>query len=376
MEIKAALHEINEAAARQPAGIVHAPIVMDGVLEAGALAKIAPYIRLRGFASVALVADDNTWNAAGERLAASLAEAGIACAVCRLKANGQGDVIADERTIVQVLLETPRDAEAVLAVGSGTINDVVRFACFQTGRVFISVPTAASVDGFTSVGAPIITDGFKQTVPAIAPEAIFADLDVLAAAPQRLTAAGFADMLGKFTSLADWRFSQRMAGEHYCPLAYELTERALQQCLDTVDEIAAGSRRGVEVLMEALLLSGWSMLLVGHSRPASGGEHHLSHHWEMAYIAEGRRQLLHGAKVGVASVMLAKLYRDALGEAYPDIFGQLPESGQLQAWLRRAGGPADPGEIGLTDALIAESMREAHKLRDRYTGLKHLALRG
>lgn len=58
MEIKAALHEINEAAARQPAGIVHAPIVMDGVLEAGALAKIAPYIRLRGFASVALVADE------------------------------------------------------------------------------------------------------------------------------------------------------------------------------------------------------------------------------------------------------------------------------------------------------------------------------
>ncbi|QHW33434.1 sn-glycerol-1-phosphate dehydrogenase [Paenibacillus rhizovicinus] len=376
MDIKTALQAINEAAAKQPEGIVHAPITMAGVLEEGALAKVAPFIREQGFASVVLVVDENTWNAAGERLAASLKQAGVAFVVCRLKPNGQGDVIADEKTIVQVLLESPQEAQAVLAVGSGTINDVVRFVCFQTGRSFISVPTAASVDGFTSVGAPIIVNGFKQTVPAIAPAAIFADLTVLAAAPQRLTAAGFADMLGKFTSLADWRFSQQMAGEHFCPLAYELTERALLQCVEAVDEIATGSQRGVEVLMEALLLSGWSMLLVGHSRPASGGEHHLSHHWEMAYIAEGRRQLLHGAKVGVASVLLAKLYRERLGEAYPAIFGKLPESEQLRAWLQRAGGPADPGEIGLTEALIEESMQEAHKLRDRYTGLKHLVLNG
>ena len=218
----------------------------------------------------------------------------------------------------------------MLAVGSGTIHDVVRFVCSHTNRIFVSVPTAASVDGFTSVGAPIIVDGFKQTVPAIAPAAIFADLDVLSAAPQRMTAAGFGDMLGKFTSLADWRFSAEMAGEPFCPLAYELTERALQQCMAAVDEIAAGTPRGVEALMEALLLSGWSMLLVGHSRPASGGEHHLSHHWEMAYLKEGRRQLLHGAKVGVACALLAKLYRERLGEAYPSIFGALPEGGSCR----------------------------------------------
>ncbi|MBM7569255.1 glycerol-1-phosphate dehydrogenase [NAD(P)+] [Paenibacillus sacheonensis] len=374
--MKATLNEINTLAVERPEGVVYAPIVMDGVLEAGALAKVGPYIRERGFASVALVVDEHTWEAAGERLAGLLAEHGIEFAVCRLKPNEQGDVIADERTIVQVLLQTPKQTEAVLAVGSGTINDVVRFVCHQTGRAFLSVPTAASVDGFTSVGAPIIVDGFKQTVPAIAPEAIFADLDVLAAAPQRMTAAGFADMLGKFTSLADWRFSSEMAGEHFSPLAYELTERALLRCVESVDEIATGSVHGVEVLMEALLLSGWSMLLVGHSRPASGGEHHLSHHWEMAYLAEGRRQLLHGAKVGVASVMLAKLYREKLGEAYPDIFGKLPESSQLQAWLQRAGGPAEPSEIGLTDALIEAAMREAHELRDRYTGLKHVVLNG
>lgn len=372
MDIRQALAEVNEAAKSRPEGVVYAPIEMEGVLERGALGRIAAFLKEKRYEAVVLVVDSHTWAAAGERIAGLLADASISYKVSMLKPNDQGDVIADERAIVRVLLDAPLDSKAVLAVGSGTIHDIVRFVCCQTGRDFISVPTAASVDGFTSVGAPLIIDGFKQTVPAIAPIAVFADLDVLAASPQTMTAAGFADMLGKFTSLADWRFSHEMAGEPFCPLAYELTERALQQCVQSVEEIATGSEAGLAILMEALLLSGWSMLLTGHSRPASGGEHHLSHYWEMAYIQEGRRQLLHGAKVGVASVILAKHYREHLMDAYPHIFGGLPQWEQLRDWLIQAGGPADPAEIGLSEALIADAMREAHKLRDRYTGLKHL----
>ncbi|MBP3961970.1 sn-glycerol-1-phosphate dehydrogenase [Paenibacillus lignilyticus] len=375
MNIQLALDEVNAAAKVKSEGVVFAPIVMESVLDSGALRQVAPFVRERGYGEVVLVVDANTWEAAGQTLAAHLKEAGAAYRVCVLKLNVQGDLIADERTIVQLMLETPAHVQAILAVGSGTIHDIVRFVCYQTGRDFVSVPTAASVDGFTSVGSPIIVDGVKITVPAVAPCAVFADLDVLAAAPQRLTAAGFADMLGKFTSLADWRFSHELAGEPFCPLAYELTEQALMKCIENVKEIATGSLKGVGVLMEALLLSGWSMLLVGHSRPASGGEHHLSHHFEMAYIREGRRQLLHGAKVGVASVLLAELYREQLTAEYPAIYGALPHADQLRDWLRAAGGPADPDEIGLSDSLIAEAMQEAHKLRDRYTGLKHLVLR-
>ncbi|SDW80627.1 sn-glycerol-1-phosphate dehydrogenase [Paenibacillus sp. CF384] len=375
MNIQLALDEVNAAAREKSEGVVFAPIEMAGVLDSGALREVAPFVRERGYGEVVLVVDANTWDAAGKELAAHLEGAGVAFRVCELKPNAQGDVIADERTIVQLMLETPPHVKAVLAVGSGTIHDIVRFVCYQTGRDFVSVPTAASVDGFTSVGAPIIVDGVKITVPAVAPCAVFADLHVLAAAPQRLTAAGFADMLGKFTSLADWRFSHELAGEPFCPLAYELTEQALMTCIANVNEIATGSLSGVGVLMEALLLSGWSMLLVGHSRPASGGEHHLSHHFEMAYIREGRRQLLHGAKVGVASVLLAELYGEQLAAEYPAIYGSLPHADQLRDWLRAAGGPSDPAEIGLSDALIAEAMQEAHKLRDRYTGLKHLVLR-
>nr|WP_246427962.1 sn-glycerol-1-phosphate dehydrogenase [Paenibacillus phyllosphaerae] len=349
---------------------------MEGELASGALNQVAPYLLSRSYGAVGLVVDEKTWEAAGAALAAKLTEAAIAYTLCTIQPDAQGDVIADERSVVQVMLETPLKAQAILAVGSGTIHDIVRFVCFQRGCDFISVPTAASVDGFTSVGAPLIISGVKQTVPAVGPVAVFADTDVLVQAPQKMTAAGFADMLGKFTSLADWKFSAEQAGEPFCPLAYELTERALLGCVEAVDEIATGSPRGVEVLMEGLLLSGWSMLLIGHSRPASGGEHHLSHHWEMAYISEGRRQLLHGAKVGVASALLAGIYRERLAEEYPSIYGTLPAARQLREWLIRAGGPSDPSDIGLSETLIEEALREAYKLRDRYTGLKHLVLNG
>lgn len=95
----------------------------------------------------------------------------------------------------------------MIAVGSGTIHDIVRFAAFQRDLPFISYPTAPSVDGFTSARAPLILYGTKTTIQTKAPSALFADLDLLKAAPQSMVAAGFGDMLGKITSLADWEIS-------------------------------------------------------------------------------------------------------------------------------------------------------------------------
>ncbi|MNI35234.1 Glycerol-1-phosphate dehydrogenase [NAD(P)+] [compost metagenome] len=56
------------------------------------------------------------------------------------------------------------------------------------------------------------------------------------------------------------------------------------------------------------MLSGIAMQMTGHSRPASGSEHHLSHYWEMKHAAEGRAPELHGIKVGVATLMILSLY--------------------------------------------------------------------
>lgn len=275
----------------------------------GALARLPEYCAAEGLRRVAVAADARTLTAAGARTAELLAAAGVDARVIVLEDTREGEVVADEAGLVGLLKELPPDAEAVIAVGAGTIHDMVRFACHVGRRRFLSVPTAPSVDGFASVGAPLVIKGFKNTYPAMAPEAIFADLNVLCRAPREMIAAGFGDMLGKYTSLADWRLGQLLTGEHYCPVCADITKQALEACIAHVEDIAAVRPEGIRVLTEALILSGISILLLGNSRPASGAEHHLSHFWEMRFLQEGRKALLHGAKVGAATVAISGLYQ-------------------------------------------------------------------
>ncbi|MGG6312657.1 sn-glycerol-1-phosphate dehydrogenase [Paenibacillus macerans] len=357
-------------------------------LERGAIGKVATYLQEQGYRRTVLVADENTYRAAGEQLAGLLEADGLAAKLCLIQPDGQGDVVADEISLVQLLLEiSPEDTDALIAVGSGTIHDIVRFAAHKTGKPFVSVPTAPSVDGFTSAGAPLIIRGVKKTVPAVPPAAIFADLDILTAAPQRLVAAGFGDMLGKYTSLFDWKFSRLTAGEPYDEQAAAITGRALRSCVEHAADIGARTEEGIRALMTALIESGIAMLLFGQSHPASGAEHHLSHYWEMEYLRLGRRALLHGAKVGVACAEIARVYHAAGEGTYPgaepealrmhagqvrEWLRDLPGEAQIRGLLRQAGGPASLAELGVGEELFARSLREAHRVRDRHTLLRAL----
>ncbi|MBW7458676.1 iron-containing alcohol dehydrogenase, partial [Paenibacillus sepulcri] len=170
----------------------------------GAAGEVAAYLEQKSHHQVVLAADLATYKAAGEALASSLTRSGIKVHITFIKPDAQDDVIADEASLIQLILDIQRHhAEAVIAVGGGTLHDIVRYSAYTTGIPFISVPTAPSVDGFNSKGAPIIIRGEKKTIPAIGPDAIFADLDILVQAPPAMVAAGFGDMLGKYTSLFD-----------------------------------------------------------------------------------------------------------------------------------------------------------------------------
>ncbi|MDQ0338633.1 glycerol-1-phosphate dehydrogenase [NAD(P)+] [Caldalkalibacillus uzonensis] len=367
--------KINSQAQSCSCGHHHAQITLDGTIASGAIRLVPGYIGAKGLNTVCVVADRNTDQAAGEELRHLLQKANFQVQQCLLPENKHGDVVADECAVVQLLLSVTNETELLLAVGSGTIHDIVRFVCAKTGKPFLSIPTAASVDGFTSAGAPLMINQVKQTVKAISPLAIFADLDILEQSPRDMTAAGFGDMLGKWTSLADWRFSKAMANEPFCPLAFRLTEESLLMCIQHVDEIASGSKEGLRILMEALIKSGLSMLLVGHSRPASGGEHHLSHMWEMEHLRAGRPQRLHGAKVGVAAVIISSLYRTLAHierrEPFSDYL-KLPEPTQLARWLKTVGGPSTPEELGIERKNMVQTLKAAPDLRPRMTGLRYI----
>ena len=365
------VRQIAERLAACDCGNVHyEPSIEEIRIESGALAAAANFAALKSLRRVTLVCDERTYEAAGRELETLLRTCGADIHTVKLLPNANGDVLADEVSIVQALLETPNDTEAVYAVGAGTIHDIARFVSFKMSLPFVSVPTAASVDGFNSMGAPLIVRGFKSTFQLHSPLAVFADLDILAGAPREMAAAGVGDMIAKYTSLLDWEFSRIAAGEPYCRTAAELTREALNECVGRLGDIAGGSKEGLAALMRGLILSGLAMLGFGQSHPASGGEHHVSHVWEMEVLQRGKKQLLHGAKVGVSSRLVAERYKS---EFAPLLAGaaELPEA-VAREMLGQAGGQAEPSELGIDGASVDEALRMAHTIRNRYTILRFL----
>ena len=201
-----------------------------------------------------------------------------------------------------------------VAVGSGTVTDIARFASYHSRNRFISVPTALSMDGYATSNNTLTVGGLKISVPGQAPEAIFCDLPTLGAAPKAMKAAGLGDTLARFTSVNDLRLGHLLWGERADtwdrdePIADRM-ERLAQTGLVRAGEIAAGEPKALAFLMAALIDSGLAMADFGNSMPGAGAEHHMSHCWEMRALMHGEPALLHGAKVGVATVIAARWYR-------------------------------------------------------------------
>jgi len=356
------------------------------LIEAGALNKVAGYLEEQFYNRIQMVVDEHTYIAAGKELELKLRRHGLNVQITSIIANQLGDVIADEVSLVQLIvdIQTHR-ADVVIAVGGGTLHDISRYAAYTSGLNFISVPTAPSVDGFNSKGAPIIIRGYKKTMVSIGPVAVFADLNVLVKAPQLMIAAGYGDILGKYTSLFDWKFGALTYDEAYSETSEIITRNALQHCVNNTDLIAKRDEEGIALLTRGLMESGVAMLLFGQSHPASGAEHHLSHYWEMEYIKLGRKQLLHGAKVGCACIEIAHLYEQLyankwgeritsnprIAEHWSGIMEQMsyiPQAAELQALLSRVGGPTHYSQLGFSEELLIRSLKESYLVRpERYT---------
>lgn len=394
-----------------------------------ALPDFIAFCRERGLSRFLLVADTNTYPALGRRAEAALRAQGWDVRTAILHGD---DVIADARYMMQVLLAADATPRTYVAVGSGTITDIARFLSHRSAQKFISLPTAASVDGFTSIGAPIVVDGAKITVVTHGPLAVFADLPTLCAAPRPMIAAGFGDLIAKLTSVADWELGHLLWGEPYDAAIAERSRNAAWAAVHRLDAIANAECEGVKTLMEGLIESGFCMLDFGETRPASGAEHHISHLWEMMLLREGRHSVLHGAKVGVAVIVSAQRYDAikamprseaamrlaaatlpdraadiaAIRQAFPHMADELieiqapfldmtetqfnalkaqvlehwdaiqriastvPSAAEVTGWLRRVGGPVTAAEITLSDDEFELGVRCGHFYRNRFSVAK------
>ncbi|MDC7288118.1 sn-glycerol-1-phosphate dehydrogenase [Blautia schinkii] len=278
--------------------------VKEILIEAGAIDQLEEEMSdgfLREYISPLIICDTNTYEATEE----IMEEIYDRCQVIVLEAEG---LHADNYAVEIVENNMDDDIDLILAVGAGTIHDISRYVAHKYRIPFVSVPTAASVDGFVSTVAAMTWDGLKKTVPAAAPMCVYADTNIFANAPRRLNASGVSDLFGKYICLADWKIANLLTGEYYCEYVTELEEKALKMVKSSLRSIAAGEEEACEKLMYALILSGLAMQMVGNSRPASCAEHHMSHLWEMEVI-NSRLEALHGEKVSVGTVLVLKEYK-------------------------------------------------------------------
>jgi glycerol-1-phosphate dehydrogenase [NAD(P)+] len=333
----------------------------------------------------------------------------------------EGRPHADAPT-VETLRRASASADALVAVGSGTINDLCKFAAASDGKPYAVFATALSMNGYTSMNAAITVDGHMKSLPAACPLGVYMDLEVLAGAPARMIRAGLGDSLCRSTAQADWLLSRHLHGTPYRSAPFVLLANDEPKLLDGPEALMRGDLDVMEALARTLALSGLGMTLCGGSYPASQGEHLISHYVDM-FAPAGRDPYFHGEQVAVATLTMARIQERVLAAGPPRLepaavgcadlqrrFG--PDIGEscwrefeakrltretapmltrraaevwndlvrdvrsasvpasaIAAVLRRAGCPATPADIGLVPGFYASAVRDARFLRDRYTFL-------
>lgn len=379
-----------------------------------------------------VVADDRTWAAAGKAVHESLSAAGVEV-LDPMVFPGHPVLYAALENADTIRERLAESGALGVAVGSGTINDLVKLASGQLGQKYAVVGTAASMDGYSGFGAPMSKDGVKVTMPCPAPAVVIIDLDVAAAAPPTMVGSGYGDLSAKIPGGADWILSDAVGLDPIDPLAWELVQSGVFEALSRPADLAAGDPDAYAGLVSGLVLSGLAMQVYRGTRPASGAEHYFSHLWELDHLGADRDPpLSHGHKVAIGTLAMSAFYerflaRDlasldidaavarwapwsevdadirskftgalaehATGETKakyvdgaglrerletfvagwdalrPRITAQLVPARTLQEMLRAAGAPATPEDIGLTAADVRATFPKAMYYRSRYTVL-------
>jgi len=282
--------------------------------------------------------------------------------------KGKVQLIPDERALGRLVMEMEIDTSLIIAVGSGTLNDLARILSSRTNIPYIIIGTAPSMDGYASVISPLIIEGFKKTFPGVYANSIIGDVEIMKQAPMNMILAGFGDILGKMTALADWKLSKEINNEYYCQTCVTMVQNAIDKCVNNIDGIVRRDETSIKYLMEGLVYSGIAMGLAKDSRPASGAEHILAHYWEIDALSKGQEHALHGNAVGVGTVIISLIY-NIIGDRLP-VKVNVVNPEEVITLLKRVGAKYSPASLGITRELFRESILEGWKIRPRYTILR------
>lgn len=262
-------------------------------IKPGALGRLGLYLRRGGHVRVLVLAGQG------------LPESVVATARAGLEAEGvqaAGWVeVADNsfELATAAFAALPRKLTAIVGLGGGKALDMAKYLAFLARLPYFAVPTSLSNDGFCSPQASLTIGGKRRSLAAALPQGIVVDVDVCLAAPRLLWLSGVGDLVSKLSAVFDWKLAFHRRGELVDDLAALLSDATVHQFLARPSFDA----QGMAMLGTALMLNGIAMEICGSSRPASGGEHLVSH----ALDAHSARPRLHGLQVGVATYLMCRL---------------------------------------------------------------------
>lgn len=251
------------------------------------------------------------------------------------------DLHADEATVAAAT-EALAGAAGVVGVGSGTLADICKAATAgaEPRPPLVQVQTAASVNGFSDHVSVLLKSGVKRTTPTRWADALLIDFDVLAEAPPRMTAAGFGDSIATWTASPDWRLAGLFGMDEWHPVPFALAGPPARELLDAAAGLPSADRGAFDVLARSLTASGLAIALTGDTAALSGGEHLVSHLLDMHAAARHAPNALHGAQVGLATVLMAILWEDVL--ARDELPVGVPVQDDVRAAVEAAFAPIDP----------------------------------
>ena len=291
-----------------PCGKPHTIAIDEVVVGSGAVNRLPEFVNRYGKRPF-VVADVNTYAAAGERVCEILKAAEIPFSSFVFKDKA---LEPDEKAVGAAFMHFDKACDLIVGVGSGVINDICKILSHVAGLPYMIVGTAPSMDGYASATSSMSRDGVKISLNSRCADVIIGDTDILKTAPDHMLKSGLGDMLAKFVSIAEWRIAHIITGEYYCEEVAQLIRGAVKKCVENAEGLLKREDAAIEAVFEGLVIGGVAMAYAGVSRPASGVEHYFSHVWDMRGLEFGTQVDLHGIQCAMATVKAVELYEKVM----------------------------------------------------------------
>ena len=249
---------------------------------------------------------------------------------------------------VQHIREATRNCDVRIAVGSGTVNDTVKYASFLDQRDY-SVFATSPMNAYTTGTASVSFDGFKKSITCRGAQGVFFDLSVLANCPQRLISAAFADVICRTTAQTDWLLSHILFDTPYTDTPYTLLAYDEQDMIDNASEMLSGNLNALGMLTRISAIMGLGTQFTQTTHSGSMAEHMISHYIDM-FAGDKHPRSSHGEQVGVATMTMSLMQNEVLSSQNPPTMRptQLNEKNMLDRF-----GPA------LVENMLTETRKKA-----------------